>query len=121
MFSDREEDVIFHADIAHNKNSGVSLVYCVRCGAKNPDDAAVCAQCGKPLMGVERGRTRHEAEMCFGMPSHWGSVLVGLFIIMIGLSILFRSWLGLQDVWPLVLIFVGIAILLGGFYRYSRR
>jgi hypothetical protein len=100
---------------------GVSLVYCVRCGAKNPDDAAVCAQCGKPLMGVERGRTRHEEEMCFGMPHHWGSVLVGLFIIVLGLAILFQSWLAIQDFWPIVLIFVGIAVLVGGLYRYSRR
>ncbi|HXZ98312.1 MAG TPA: zinc-ribbon domain-containing protein, partial [Candidatus Acidoferrum sp.] len=99
---------------------GVSLVYCVRCGAKNPDDATVCAQCGKPLMGVERGRTRHEEEMCFGMPHHWGSILVGLFIIVLGLSILFQSLLAIQF-WPLVLIFIGIAVLLGGLYRYSRR
>ena len=100
---------------------GVALVYCVRCGAKNPDDAAVCAQCGKPLMGVERARTRREEEMCFGLPHHWGSVLVGLFIIILGISILFRSWIGLQDFWPLLLIFVGLVILLGGFYRHSRR
>lgn len=99
----------------------VSMVYCVRCGAKNPDDAAVCAQCGKPMMGVERGRTRHEEEMCFGLPRHWGSVLLGLFIIVLGLSILFQSWLGVRDFWPLILIFIGIAVLLGGFYRYSRR
>jgi predicted nucleic acid-binding Zn ribbon protein len=100
---------------------GVSLVYCVRCGAKNPDDATVCAQCGKPLMGVERGRTRHEEQMCFGMPHHWGSILVGLFIIVLGLLILFHSWLAIQDFWPLVLIFIGIAVLVGGLYRYSRR
>ena len=72
-------------------------------------------------MGVERERSRREHEMCFGLPSHWGSVLVGLFIIVLGLSIMFRTWIGVQDFWPLVLIFVGIAILLGGFYRYSRR
>ena len=97
------------------------MVYCVRCGAKNPDDAAICAQCGKPLVGVERVRTRREEEARFGMPSHWGGVLAGLFIIMIGLAMLFRGLLGIQDIWPLVVIFVGIAILLGGLYRYSRR
>ncbi len=103
------------------EKSDVSLVYCVRCGAKNPDDAAICAQCGKPLMGVERERTKREQEMCFGLPSHWGSVLVGIFIIILGVAILFQQFIGLRDFWPLVLIFVGIAILLGGFYRYSRR
>jgi hypothetical protein len=100
---------------------GVGLVYCVRCGAKNPDDATICTQCGKPLMGVERGRMRHGEEGCFGMPHHWGSILVGLFIIALGLSILFQNWVAFQYFWPLVIIFVGIAVLLGGFYRYSRR
>jgi hypothetical protein len=74
-------------------------------------------------MGVERWRTRREEEACFGMPSHWGGVLVGLFIIVIGLVFLFRQFVPmLADIfWPLILIFVGIAILLGGMYRYSRR
>lgn len=72
-------------------------------------------------MGVERVRSRHEEEMCFGLPRHWGSVLAGLFIIVLGVSILLRSWIGWQDFWPLLLIFIGLVILLGGFYRYSRR
>lgn len=61
--------------------------------------------------------------MCFGMPSHWGGVLVGLFIVLIGLAFLYRRFVpGFADIfWPLVLIFVGIAVLLGGLYRYSRR
>jgi len=117
----RRKELYFLRTSLMTRRIGVSLVYCVRCGTKNPDDAAVCAQCGKPLMGVERARTRREEEMCFGLPHHWGSVLVGVFIIILGLSILFRSWIGVQDFWPLVLIFVGVAILLGGFYRYSRR
>jgi len=25
------------------------MVYCVKCGAKNPDDAKVCSQCGASL------------------------------------------------------------------------
>ena len=57
------------------------------------------------------------------MPSHWGGVLLGFFIIVIGLVFLFRQFVPmLADIfWPLILIFVGIAILLGGMYRYSRR
>jgi ribosomal protein L40E len=105
------------------KEACVRLVYCVRCGAKNPDDAAVCAQCGKPIAGVERARTRHEEEMCFGMPSHMGGVLVGLFIIILGAALLYQRFVpGIWDIfWPLLLIFVGIAVLVGGAYRYSRR
>jgi ribosomal protein L40E len=110
---------------AHHQGSrkdGVALVYCVKCGAKNPDDAAVCAQCGKPIMGVERVRTKREREMCFGMPSGWGGVLVGAFIIIIGVLMVYQQFVHVSfDIWPLVLVFIGIAVLLGGFYRYSRR
>jgi predicted phage tail protein len=99
------------------------MVYCVKCGAKNPDDAAICAQCGKPLVGVERGRTRYEREMCFGMPSHWGGVLVGLFIVVLGVAFLYGQFVpSVSDIfWPLILIFLGLAVLLGGIYRSSRR
>jgi ribosomal protein L40E len=47
------------------------------------------------------------------------AVLVGLFIMLLGLSILFRSWVGLQDFWPLVLVFAGMAFLIVGIYRRS--
>jgi uncharacterized membrane protein YvbJ len=99
------------------------VVYCVNCGTKNPDDAVTCTQCGKSIMRVEMGRTRREEEMCFGMPSHWGGVLVGLFIIVIGFLFLVRQFVPLlTDIfWPLLLIFVGAAIILGGVYRFTRR
>ena len=99
------------------------MVYCVNCGAKNPDDAAICAQCGKSLAGVERGRTKVEKEACFGMPSHWGGILLGLFIVILGLFSFYQQFAHVSwDVFgPLVLIFLGMAVLLGGFYRYSRR
>lgn len=98
------------------------MVYCVNCGAKNPDDAAVCAQCGKSIMGVERGRTKQERGMCFGMPSGWGGVLVGAFIIIIGVLLVYQQFAHISyDIGPLALVFIGIAVLLGGLYRYSRR
>jgi len=61
--------------------------------------------------------------MCFGMPSHWGGVLVGLFIVVFGAALLYRQFVpSIGDMfWPLLLIFVGVAVLLGGLYRYSRR
>jgi hypothetical protein len=57
------------------------------------------------------------------MPSHWGSFLVGLFIIIIGLVFLIGQFLPLLTslLWPLILIFIGAAILLGGIYRSTRR
>jgi hypothetical protein len=46
---------------------------------------------------------------------------VGLFIIILGMAMLFRTYLRIEDFWPLILIFVGLAVLLGGLYRYTRR
>jgi len=118
-----EEDVIFYFGVRQCSKGEVSLVYCVRCGAKNPDDAAICTQCGKPIMGAERGRTRREEEMCFGMPSHWGGVLIGIFVVILGLMLFYQQFARVSwDLFgPLVLVFIGIAVLLGGIYRYSRR
>jgi uncharacterized membrane protein YvbJ len=98
------------------------MVYCVNCGAKNPDDAVTCMQCGRSIMHVEKERTGRQEEM-FGMPHHWGGVLVGLFIIVIGLVFLLKEFVPMlaNIFWPLVLIFVGAAILLSGLYRSSRR
>ena len=113
----------FSAHYQGSRKDGVGLVYCAKCGAKNPDDAAVCAQCGKPLAGVERGRTKEEKEACFGMPSHWGSILLGVFIVISGLILFYQQFahVGWDVFGPLVLVFIGIAVLLGGLYRYSRR
>jgi len=56
------------------------------------------------------------------MHAHWGGVLIGLFLIAIGVLFLFKQFLPLlgEIFWPLVLIFVGAAILLSGLTRYSR-
>ena len=98
------------------------MVYCVNCGAKNLDDAGVCAQCGKSIMTVERGRTKREGEICFGMPSHWGGIVLGIFIVIVGFLLLYQQFAHVSyDIGPLVLIFIGIAVVLGGLYRYSRR
>jgi hypothetical protein len=73
-------------------------------------------------MHVEHEGMRREEEMPFRMHSHWGGVLVGLFLIVIGLMFLFKQFLPIlgEVFWPLVLIFVGAAILLSGLTRYSR-
>jgi ribosomal protein L40E len=118
------EAILSNICVSHgSRKSGVVLVYCVKCGAKNPDDAAICAQCGNSLAGVERGRTKEEKAACFGMPSHWGGILLGVFIVILGLFSFYQQFAHVSwDVFgPLVLIFIGIAVLLGGFYRYSRR
>ena len=61
-------------------------------------------------------------EMPYRMYAHWGGVLIGLFLIVIGLLFLFKQFLPIlgEIFWPLVLIFVGAAILLSGLTKFSR-
>jgi len=118
------------------------MVYCVKCGAKNPDDAKTCFQCGAPLyslsesgqlkpverecFGAHRGvepRERVEEE-CFGIPK--GSAVVGLaiglIIVLAGLSLLFQELYGVSiPWWPFVIILFGILIIIGAAYGLSRK
>jgi len=111
------------------------LVYCTKCGAKNEDDAAVCAQCGAPLQvsrrekryrsgdecfGPHEGRVEDE---CFGLP-HGGAIagiVFGIIIVFIGLAI----FSGFTDVWnllwPLMLVIIGILIIAGAIYGMRRK
>jgi len=73
-------------------------------------------------MGVEGRRTKREAEMCFGMPSHWGGIVLGIFIVVVGVLLLYQQLAHVSyDIGALVLVFIGIAVQVGGLYRYSRR
>lgn len=101
------------------------MVYCTKCGAKNPDDAVVCAQCGASLEAGTYTSRRHERrreEECFGLP--WGGaiagIIFGLIIILAGLSWLlgFEFW---KIFWPLIVIIFGILILAGSLYGLRRR
>ncbi len=55
-----------------------------------------------------------EAAIRYVMPTYrrgaWGNVILGFIFIGIGLG----SWVGWNFVWPLILIAIGVAILLGG-------
>jgi uncharacterized membrane protein YvbJ len=105
------------------------MVYCTKCGAKNPDDAKVCSQCGASLYPVRQERERYYRryeEECFGIPR--GGAIVGLAI---GVIILLAGllWL-LQEanliasnisVWPFAAIIFGILIVLGALFGTRRR
>jgi hypothetical protein len=107
------------------------LVYCTKCGTKNPDDSQVCSNCGAPLSPVreerERYRRKYESE-CFGLP-HGGTIVavaIGLIIVLAGLIAMLRQ---LQpnllpqnaDVGPFILIIFGMLILIGAIYALRRR
>ena len=117
------------------------MVYCQKCGAKNPDDAKVCKECEARLypldkavetqvrtcFGPREGRERQEDE-CFGLP-HGGvifGVIVGAIIIIVGLSSLLSNVFKLNievwnAFWPLLVIVVGLLILAGAIYGLRRR
>lgn len=108
------------------------MVYCTKCGAKNPDDAKVCSQCGAPLYAVGEGRSetyepyRRMENECFGLPR--GGTIV---FIAIGAIVLLSGIIGLLQqaklissnvsIWPFVIIVLGVLIVAGALYRMSRR
>jgi len=107
------------------------MVYCTKCGTKNEEDAAVCVKCGaslvaRPAWRRERRRREKEEQECFGLP-HGGAIvglIIGIIIILVGISqvpgILPEIDLG-KYIWALAIIILGVLILAGALYSYSRR
>lgn len=103
------------------------MVYCVKCGTKNPDDAEICTNCGAKLhaTGEDRHYKRMENE-CFGIPR--GGSIVGLAI---GLIILLAGviWFLQQaeiipksvEVWPFAIIIFGTLMVVGAVFALRRK
>jgi uncharacterized membrane protein YvbJ len=103
------------------------MVYCVKCGTNNPDDAQVCTKCGAQLYttGESRYRRRMENE-CFGIPR--GGTIVGLaigVIILLWGAIWFLQEAGVVSetlaVWPFAVIIFGVLMIVGALYGMRRR
>ena len=120
------------------------MVYCVKCGAKNPDDAKVCSQCGAPLYSMEEGerprkvekecfgtRRREEPykrveEECFGIPRGGAiaGIVFGLIIILFGVSLFLQAiYPELPEIpwWSFIIIIFGILMVIGALYGLRRR
>ncbi len=109
------------------------MVYCTRCGTRNPDDAKVCSNCGAPLYtvgerypGSEREHYQKMENECFGLPNGGMIVatLVGLIIIIAGVG-LFLQASGLIEnfgsyLWPLIIIIFGVLIVVAGLFGRRR-
>jgi len=105
------------------------MVYCVKCGAKNPDDAKVCSQCGASLYPIreerERYYRRYERE-CFGIPGA-GAIIgmaIGVIIVIAGLLwFLQQAKLISSEVsaLPFAAIIFGVLIIIGALYGMHRR
>ena len=97
------------------------MVYCTKCGTQNPDDAMKCLNCGAPLNETpnreyHRNRYRYEDDMCFGGRSHIWGIIIGIFIILIGISSLLGGniW---NELWPAFIILVGLVIVVNAIMR----
>jgi uncharacterized membrane protein YvbJ len=103
------------------------MVYCVKCGARNPDDAQVCAKCGAQLYTT--GESEHYRRMereCFGIPR--GGTIVGLAF---GVIILLWGfiWFLQQaevipktvEIWPFAVIIFGMLMIIDALYGLRRR
>lgn len=110
------------------------MVYCVKCGAKNPDDAKTCSQCGAPLYSVGEEKEcfgarrvephRRVEEECFGIPKGGAIVglAIGIIIILAGLSLLFQELFNISiPWWPFVIILFGVLVLMGAVYGLRRK
>jgi uncharacterized membrane protein YvbJ len=121
------------------------MVYCTKCGTKNEETTVYCVKCGAKLVskqeswdkrmekwGEEFGKRaekwgedfgkRAEKE-CFGLP-HGGIIfglLIGLVIILVGLSSLLSGFEATRLFWPLLIIIFGVLIAAGALYSLIRR
>lgn len=114
------------------------MVYCSKCGAKNKDDAKKCAKCGETLyppslekeierraetcFGPRRRREPHMEE-CFGLPRGGAifGMVVGLIIILFGVSWILSRYFNVSiEIWPIIVIIVGVLIIAGVLYGLRR-
>lgn len=118
------------------------MVYCVKCGTKNPDEAKKCSQCGASLysltevehakrkndecFGTHVGAEPHERveKECFGIP-RGGAVVglaIGIIIVLAGLSLLLKELLHIfVPWWPFVIIIFGVLVIIGAIYGLRSR
>ncbi|MBO3799283.1 MAG: zinc ribbon domain-containing protein [Thermoproteota archaeon] len=100
------------------------MVYCIKCGYKNPDEATVCAQCGAQLYPPPPQQAREywrREDECFGIP-RFGQIITivfGVFLILMGVNLLLPAQYRIE-VGPLFLILLGMLILLGALYSRRR-
>jgi len=100
------------------------MVYCTKCGTKNEEDAVVCVKCGASLVArpTWRRERRQPEKECFGLP-HGGAIvglIIGMIIILVGVSSLLKIELW-DYLWAILIVVVGILMVAGTLYSYTRR
>ena len=104
------------------------MVYCIRCGTLNSDSDTNCSNCGAPLV-TERTQnapyTRYEYRRYNDRYRHHGGgglglLIVGVFIVIIGIAALVGFTTFWSYFWPIVLILIGLWVLILGLRRNRR-
>ena len=114
----------------YGSGSEQRMVYCSKCGTQNPDTATVCSNCGAPLYtvggryaGSEREHYKRVENECFGLPNGGmiAAIVFGIIIILVGLTLFLRAQYNINiDVWPFILVIVGVLIVAGALFRRRR-
>ncbi len=118
------------------------MVHCPKCWTKNEEDAKYCAKCGAALEGSRSARALDSVERlgedfgkraerwgeqfgkrmeneCFGSPNVGAiaGLIIGILIVLAGIL-----WVaGFTFMWPVLIIALGILIIAGAVYGFSRR
>jgi hypothetical protein len=111
------------------------MVYCPRCGTLNADDAAICKNCGASLQVAPqpnynpyyRPRHRHghyHDDYFYHHGAGWGSLFVGIVIILVGSALLLSEIYGFSinwsAWWAVAIVLLGVWLIFVAFRR-SRR
>ena len=93
------------------------MVYCTKCGTENTDDVENCSNCGaslNPPANQYRRRDWDYQDDCFGgRRNQTWPIMIGLFIILIGLSNILDDifpWATWDNLWGFFLIAAGLMI-----------
>ena len=98
------------------------MVYCPKCGKQNEDDGTFCVDCGAELYPTRTSRKQQmkKQDDCFGLPQGGtiAGIVFGVIIIILGLS-----WaLDLDiNIWPYIVVILGILIAAGAIYGITKR
>lgn len=109
-----------------NRRRGLITVSCTECGSENDENARYCVQCGASLRSSTvryEGRRTSQRDACFGYtrPVRYFWLLVGLVIILWGVTDLLRIYFQIRiEMWPFILIAIGIYIIYRASMRYRR-
>ena len=102
------------------------MVYCTKCGKQNPEDAINCSNCGSPLHPPETFPEDRWKHHHYHKPDddggrlHIGGILIGLLIILIGISA-YAGWDTWRLIWPAIIIAIGIAIVYSSVTRHRNQ